>query len=330
MFVSVVIPTYNRKDSLRETLTSLARQTWPADRCEVIVVDDGSTDGTEEIAKEAFPFTLRYIRQPNQGAAVARNRGATEARGKLLLFLDDDITIVPGFLDATVHAHQQYDQVVVVGTLRPVLHGNESIFTEIYSWETATRSRQHGAVFEFVSFTDCLTGMFSVKRDHFFTIGALQDLAGDGRVAWGDVDFGYRAQQLGFQFICCNQAIGYHDDFAIRDLATHAHRWQRASQAAIRLFQTHPEIQSHIPMFHDKPPIAWRWDPPHLIVRKLARHVASSRPTLWGMEQIVSVLEQRYPSPILLRSLYRWIIGGYIFRGYREGLREYGPIEEHG
>jgi len=62
--------------------------------------------------------------------------------------------------------------------------------------------------------------------------------------------------------------------------------------------------------------------PCHPIARKLARHVASARPVPWGLERIVSVLEQRYPSPKLLRPLYRWVIGGYIFRGYREGLRE--------
>ncbi|GAI94262.1 unnamed protein product, partial [marine sediment metagenome] len=48
--VSIIIPTYNRKDSLRETLTSLVQQTWPTDCFEVIVVDDGSTDGTEKVA----------------------------------------------------------------------------------------------------------------------------------------------------------------------------------------------------------------------------------------------------------------------------------------
>ena len=75
-------------------------------------------------------------------------------------------------------------------------------------------------------------------------------------------------------------------------------------------------------MFHDKTPIAWGQDSPRLIVRKLARHVASSRPALWGLERIVRVLEQRYPSPSLLRPLYRWVIGGYIFQGYREGLKD--------
>src|SRR5262245_46690597 len=61
--VSIIVPTYNRKDLLGETLDSLAQQTYPSDRFEVIIVDDGSTDGTEAIAAKTFPFTLRYFWQ---------------------------------------------------------------------------------------------------------------------------------------------------------------------------------------------------------------------------------------------------------------------------
>jgi hypothetical protein len=59
----------------------------------------------------------------------------------------------------------------------------------------------------------------------------------------------------------------------------------------------------------------------------LARSMASSRPALWSMEQIVNALEKRYPASTLLPSLYRYIIGGYIFQGYREGLGEFGQVE---
>jgi len=77
-------------------------------------------------------------------------------------------------------------------------------------------------------------------------------------------------------------------------------------------------------MYEDKTPIAWHSDPPRLIVRKLARMAASTRPSVWAMEHLVRLLEHSYPSPTLLRPLYRWIIGAYIYQGYRQGLREYG------
>src|SRR3712207_6659757 len=85
--VSVIIPTLNRKAYLQEALVSLGDQTYPMTNLEVIVVDDGSIDGTEEIATRPFPFPLRYVRQSNQGSALARNVGVTAASGDLLIFL---------------------------------------------------------------------------------------------------------------------------------------------------------------------------------------------------------------------------------------------------
>lgn len=91
-FVSIVIPTYNRKELLRKCLMSLANQTYPEDRFEVIVVDDGSTDGSHMLTGEyAKILHIRYIRQQNMGPATARNAGAAAAKGEILGFLDDDV-----------------------------------------------------------------------------------------------------------------------------------------------------------------------------------------------------------------------------------------------
>lgn len=84
--VSVIIPTYNRRDFIREALASVLAQTFQD--FELIVVDDGSTDGTEEIVQE-FPCT-RYVFQENQGVSAARNVGAALSQGELIAFLDSD------------------------------------------------------------------------------------------------------------------------------------------------------------------------------------------------------------------------------------------------
>ena len=84
--VSVIIPTHNRRDYLREALASVLAQTYQD--FEVIVVDDGSTDGTEEIVR-AFPET-RYIFQENRGVSAARNVGVARSNGEWLAFLDSD------------------------------------------------------------------------------------------------------------------------------------------------------------------------------------------------------------------------------------------------
>jgi len=86
--VSVVIPTYNRADKVRLGIESVLGQTF-AD-LEIIVVDDGSSDGTEKILAETSGDRIRYYAQANQGASVARNRGVEEARGEWIAFLDSD------------------------------------------------------------------------------------------------------------------------------------------------------------------------------------------------------------------------------------------------
>jgi hypothetical protein len=100
-----------------------------------------------------------------------------------------------------------------------------------------------------------------------------------------------------------------------------------AAYRSVTLFQKHPELLVHIPMFYDKTPINWRLDPPRLIARKLVRAILSSRLALWSMEQIVNSLEKPYPTFSMLPILYRYIIAGYIFQGYREGLGEFGQVD---
>jgi glycosyltransferase involved in cell wall biosynthesis len=318
MFVSVVIPTYNRRDSLQAVLHSLARQTYPRDKYEVIVVDDGSMDDTPSIANEEYPFSFRYVRQPNRGDAIARNLGAQESKADLLIFLDDDITVVPDFVASMIREHQGHERLIVVGTLQPVVADQKNPFQKL----NAQIQNDGVEPSEKIDFTECLSGILSLRRDDYLQLGMMQPLTNGGSSVWCDVDLAYRARLQGFSFKRSAAAIGYHDDFALRDLPTYCQRMQRAAKSAVPLFQRYLDLEPHIPMFRDKGYISWRKDPPRLICRKLARQIASTRPALWGMEQIVSVLEQRYPSPILLRSLYRWIIGGYIFRGYRQGLRE--------
>ena len=86
--VSVVIPTYNRAAKVRNAIESVLAQT--VTDLEVIVVDDGSSDGTGKILGETFGDRIRYYAQANQGVSVARNKGIEEARGEWIAFLDSD------------------------------------------------------------------------------------------------------------------------------------------------------------------------------------------------------------------------------------------------
>ena len=100
MPVSVVIPTYNRRLLVREAVASVCAQRG-AD-CEIIVVDDGSSDGTADTLRAEFRSRIRVILTENRGVAAARNRGVAASRGELIAFLDSDDLWLPDKLRAQV------------------------------------------------------------------------------------------------------------------------------------------------------------------------------------------------------------------------------------
>src|SRR6188768_3892092 len=98
--VTVAIPTYNRADFLRQTLTGIALQQFPRDHVEVLVIDNNSRDHTRAIV-ESFAHaqpTPRYLLETRQGLDYARNRAIAEARGEVILFGDDDILVQPDWI----------------------------------------------------------------------------------------------------------------------------------------------------------------------------------------------------------------------------------------
>ena len=104
--VSVVIPTYNRAEKVRKSIESVLEQSFTD--FEVVVVDDGSSDDTEQILRSAFGDRIRYFFQSNQGASVARNRGIAESRGTWVAFLDSDDVWEKDKLESQLHALDQF------------------------------------------------------------------------------------------------------------------------------------------------------------------------------------------------------------------------------
>ncbi len=113
MSISVVVPVYNRGPRVRKTLDSIQAQTLAP--LEIIVVDDGSTDGTSDWIEEHYGDQIRVIRQPNGGVANARNRGLQEARGEYIAFLDHDDIWLPRKLEAQLEAARAYPEAALIG-----------------------------------------------------------------------------------------------------------------------------------------------------------------------------------------------------------------------
>lgn len=110
--VSVCIPTFNRKDYLRETLKSVYEQTFRD--FEVVIVDDGSNDGTAEMVEELDFPALRYYYQTNKGDAAARNKLIELAQGRYITFIDSDDLLIPDALERMVEVVDSYEEDVIV------------------------------------------------------------------------------------------------------------------------------------------------------------------------------------------------------------------------
>ncbi|MBW2988667.1 glycosyltransferase, partial [Candidatus Woesearchaeota archaeon] len=230
--VTVVIPTYNRSKILKNTLTSLFNQTFPADRFEVIVVDDGSTDDTFEMIKKLNPpYRLRYFLQDDlgYGPGRARNIGTLYANGDIMLFIDSDVISDPKNIEEHVKSHAYYKkkfdhEVVVIGK-RLDLHTNSDIQAllnpeiilndfdrirkiparpdlreDFFKWCDDEPSNFH-APWHMI-----FTNNLSIPRKHMLEVGLIDE----SFVFWGveDQELGYRLQWL--RFVLNSRAIGYH------------------------------------------------------------------------------------------------------------------------
>lgn len=113
-FVSVVIPTFNRPARLDSCLAAFTRVRYPKDRFEVIVVDDGSPQDLRPVVeRHAAVAPIRYLRQQNQGPAIARNFGLGHVRGQLVAFTDDDCEPAEGWIAAlAAHASDHPDAAI--------------------------------------------------------------------------------------------------------------------------------------------------------------------------------------------------------------------------
>jgi len=108
--VSVIIPCYNQAHFLDEAIESVLTQTYP--NREIIVVDDGSTDNTAEVAGRYS--AVRHIYQENAGPSAARNTGVTKSRGEYLVFLDADDRLLPEALEIGVDCLRQHPECAFV------------------------------------------------------------------------------------------------------------------------------------------------------------------------------------------------------------------------
>ncbi len=207
-YLSIVIPTYNRKDSLGVVLKSLAEQSYPQENYEIILVDNGSSDGTELLVKELAIPNLRHIVQGDSGRAGARNRGIKEASGELVLFTDADIIASPNLLSSHVDFYEKHKECAVVGCEIQVdsLEEYEGVKSG-----TMPRRTLHKDVKERLQWYFFLTGNALVKRETLIKVGMFdENFTGYGHE---DIELGYRLEKMGVPILYNYKAVNYHWHF---------------------------------------------------------------------------------------------------------------------
>ncbi len=174
--ISVVIPTYQRRESLLRTLASLRDQTLPAGEYEVIAAVDGSSDGSAEAARGfPAPYALSVLEQPNRGRARACNGGMRAASGELVVLLDDDMEASPGFLVAHARAHQGPGQRAVVGAAPIVVAPASPPFVRYMADGFRGRLERMGQPGYRLRFRDAYTGNFSARREVLLAVGGFDE-----------------------------------------------------------------------------------------------------------------------------------------------------------
>lgn len=241
--ISVVIPTYERRQLVLDAVRSLAAQR-DAPPFDVTVVVDGSTDGTGEALRALSLPWLRVVEQTNQGAAAARNAGAATSTGELLLFLDDDMEAAADLLAVHDAAHREGAD-VVLGHM-PLHPGapRTVVSAAVEAWTRDRHDRLAGG--EALELHDLLTGQISIARPAFDAVGGFDlDFTHDGAFGGEDIDFGHRLRAAGRRIAFVPEAVS-HQRYTISG-RSYLRQWEQAGWSDAVLERKHPELTEELP-----------------------------------------------------------------------------------
>jgi len=238
VWVSVVIPTYNRQPILAKCLRALEQQQWAPGTAiagyEVVVVDDGSTDGTLDWLRSRaaeFPHVVTY-EQDHLGPAAARNLGVERARGDTILFIDSDLVVTPSFLQAHAAA-------LTAGARRL---GSDRLFTYGAVINTCNFENPTSEPYKITDFSAAYfaTGNVAIARKWLLEAGLFDtefQLYG-----WEDLELGVRLKKLGLKLIKCPEAVGYHwhPPFQLADIPQLIDKEIQRGRMGVLFYQKHP------------------------------------------------------------------------------------------
>jgi GT2 family glycosyltransferase len=235
--ISVVIPTYNRLDTLAHVVPTLLAQDLPRDRYELLVCDSNSNDGTAEYLAgvSAESPTVRHLPGAYGGRAAARNAGIAAASGAIVLFNDSDILASPDLLSRHLERHRERTKVAVVGWEVQVKDLADYSYKRDHP---AERGHLHPPGRKRLSWLYFLTGNASVRRDDLLAAGCFDEsFTGYGHE---DLELGYRLQKAGVDIVYEPRAVNYHCQDVPHD--DQKEKMKLAGRSTVRFFRKHPDF----------------------------------------------------------------------------------------
>jgi GT2 family glycosyltransferase/peptidoglycan/xylan/chitin deacetylase (PgdA/CDA1 family) len=241
--ISVVIPTFQRRDIVTRSVAALDRQSFRD--FEVVVAVDGSTDGTAAALRGlATNFPLRVIEQPNQGRAAAVNAGAEAAGTEVLLILDDDMSADPELLAEHDRSHRDGAE-VVMGDLPLDPASPSNLLSWGVGWWAENRGRRLSEPDAEIGITDLLTGQISISRAAFEAVGGFDvGFTRDGLFGGEDLDLGYRLLKAGYEIGFNPRAISY--QYYDVDPVAYLDRAYETGRSDWELVAKHPELSARL------------------------------------------------------------------------------------
>lgn len=278
VLISVVIPTYNRQPILEKCLRALEMQQLTASSIvggyEVVLVDDGSTDGTLDwltAHKEEFPHVC-WFEQDHAGPAAARNLGVEKAQGDIIIFIDSDLVVLENFLQAHADALVQGEKKL----------GSDRFFTYGAVINTCNFDNPTAEPYKITDFSAAFfaTGNVAIPK-HWLEQAGLFD-TGFQLYGWEDLELGVRLKNLGLKLIKCPAAVGYHwhPPFNLEQIPNLIEKEIQRGRMGVLFYQKHPtwEVKMMIQM-------TW--------IHRL----------LWGLLSLNGALNERTMTPLL-----QWLI----------------------
>lgn len=201
--ISIIIPLYNKAESIKTTLESVLSQSYTD--FEVLIIDDGSTDDSKNIVSEIHDDRIRYIYKDNGGVSSARNYGAMNAKSEWLFFLDADDLLLNGTLENLEICRKQYKTVQVVVSGFVIKHGK----TEMEQYPLTEGKITNPLKQWWLNSIFPRTGNFLISKTAFFALGGF-----DQRISYNE-DFSFVLRMLNTYEVACVRHLSmiYTDDF---------------------------------------------------------------------------------------------------------------------